>query len=158
MAASSAVRHFCRNIPNIAKIRIPLSTSSPLREIHTSTRCNLREIKEETQADITVVEGIKVKSDRADNVIKDTCLCKLELDMKYTDVLILSQFLRPDGCMLPRHVTGVCAYQQKNLKKLIHKAQRAGLMPNLRPDRRDGKQRQGPMSSWKWKKYNVYFE
>lgn len=43
------------------------------------------------------------------------------------DVLILSQFLRADGCLLPRRVTGVCWGQQQRLKMLVNKAQRAGL-------------------------------
>ncbi len=44
----------------------------------------------------------------------------------FQDVLIISQFLRPDGCVLPRRVTGLCAQAQTRLQKLTHQAQRAG--------------------------------
>lgn len=44
------------------------------------------------------------------------------------DVLIVSQFVRPDGCLLPRRVTGLCNRAQKRMKILVHKAQVAGLL------------------------------
>jgi len=42
------------------------------------------------------------------------------------DVLILSQFLRADGCVLPRTVTGLCYKAQCRLQRLVHQSQRAG--------------------------------
>ena len=45
----------------------------------------------------------------------------------FQDVLILSQFLRDDGCMLPKRATGLCDKAQKNLSRLVWKAQRAGM-------------------------------
>lgn len=53
-------------------------------------------------------------------------MCALELDVKHTDVLILSQFVRSDGCMLPKRITGLCARQQKKIGKLVTMAQKAG--------------------------------
>jgi small subunit ribosomal protein S18 len=52
--------------------------------------------------------------------------CTLGLEIKHTDVLILSQFLRPDGCMLPRRVTGLCKRQQKRISTMVAMAQKAG--------------------------------
>lgn len=52
--------------------------------------------------------------------------CTLGLDIKHTDVLILSQYLRSDGCILPRRITGLCGTQQKNIGTLIKMAQKAG--------------------------------
>lgn len=52
--------------------------------------------------------------------------CTLGLDIKHTDVLILSQYLRSDGCMLPRRVTGLCAVQQRYIGSLVAMAQKAG--------------------------------
>ncbi|XP_041353326.1 39S ribosomal protein S18a, mitochondrial-like [Gigantopelta aegis] len=130
---------------------------------YTSSKCSLKEIHE-TQAENTIiVEGIKVKSEKEDRVLHvhnaDACpLCRLNLDLKYTDVLLLSQFLRADGCVLPRRVTGICAKQQTKVQALVQKAQRAGLMPNYKPDLKDGKERKTLKSQYKWKKYNVYFE
>lgn len=52
--------------------------------------------------------------------------CTLGLDIKHTDVLILSQYLRSDGCILPRRITGLCKTQQKKIGTLIKMAQKAG--------------------------------
>lgn len=64
------------------------------------------------------------------------CICADWVDSIYSltvftwfffqDVLILSQFLRPDGCLLPRSVTGVCQSKQRKLAMLVRKAQQAG--------------------------------
>lgn len=52
--------------------------------------------------------------------------CTLGLDIKHTDVLILSQYLRSDGGMLPRRITGLCNVQQKYIGSLVRMAQKAG--------------------------------
>lgn len=53
-------------------------------------------------------------------------VCASELNIKHTDVLILSQFVRSDGCMLPRRVTGLCRSQQKRISTLVTMAHKAG--------------------------------
>ena len=52
--------------------------------------------------------------------------CTLGLDIKHTDVLILKQYLREDGTMLPRRITGLCSVQQKNIGMMVLMARRAG--------------------------------
>lgn len=52
--------------------------------------------------------------------------CTLGLDLKHTDVLILSQYLRSDGCMLPKRITGLCKKQQRYIGTLVVMAQKAG--------------------------------
>lgn len=54
--------------------------------------------------------------------------CSLGLDIKHTDVLILKQYLRSDGTMMPRRVTGLCAVQQKNIGTMVLMARRAGAL------------------------------
>lgn len=54
-------------------------------------------------------------------------MCNTGLDLKHTDVLILSQFVRSDGCMLPRRITGLCKSQQKRVSTLVTMAQKAGI-------------------------------
>lgn len=89
-----------------------------------------------------VVEGVIVPSPRTElliraenvkespNICPNTCyMCALDLDVKHTDVLILSQFVRSDGCMLPRRITNLCPRQQKKIGKLVTMAQKAGLCP-----------------------------
>lgn len=60
---------------------------------------------------------------------EDKCcpVCASGLDVKHTDVLILSQFVRSDGCMLPKRVTGLCKSQQKRIGNLVTMAQKAGM-------------------------------
>lgn len=57
---------------------------------------------------------------------KPCAICASGLDVKHTDVLILSQFVRSDGCMLPRRITGLCKKQQKRISSMVSMAQKAG--------------------------------
>ncbi|XP_068795587.1 large ribosomal subunit protein mL66 isoform X3 [Struthio camelus] len=50
-----------------------------------------------------------------------------------TDVLLLSQFIRSDGGMLPRRITGLCLEEHKKIAVCVQMAHRAGLLPNHRP-------------------------
>jgi small subunit ribosomal protein S18 len=82
--------------------------------------------------------------------------CSLGLDIKHTDVLIISQYLRPDGCMLPRRVTGLCKRMQKRIGTMVVMAHKAGLLPNLKPAHtrtaREPNNRKG------WKGFNTYYD
>lgn len=78
-----------------------------------------------------IVSADIIPSPREPHVVKNEnpskCpLCSSGLQLKHTDVLILSQFLRSDGCILPRRVTGLCKRQQKLVSNLIIMAQKAG--------------------------------
>lgn len=79
--------------------------------------------------------------------------CHLGLEIKHTDVLILSQYLRDDGCMLPRRTTRLCRRMQKRITTMVAMAQKAGLMPNINPFRMT----RDPAKRKDWKKYNKYF-
>ncbi|XP_055547118.1 28S ribosomal protein S18a, mitochondrial [Wyeomyia smithii] len=141
------------------------SFSSGFRPFSLTATCNLKEIKQTVQNDRLVISADYVPSPRTNQVLqqvteaklsgKQFCpKCTLGLEVKHTDVLILSQFLRSDGCMLPRRVTGLCKRQQRRIGALVIMAQKAGLMPNINPawSKRDPKQR------YQWKKYNKYFD
>lgn len=106
-------------------------------------------------------EGITKQSTRAPKLLPEAAEnqrfcpeCTLGLEVKHTDVLILSQYVRTDGCMLPRRITGLCYRQQRKMGALVTMAQKAGLMPNLAPERskKDPKKRSG------WRKFNKYFD
>ncbi|KAJ8880804.1 hypothetical protein PR048_017275 [Dryococelus australis] len=119
----------------------------------------LKEIQERQEDKTRIVEGVIVPSPREPYLVRTdhggACpLCSLGLDLKHTDVLILSQFLRQNGCMLPRRVTGLCKKQHIRVTKMVQMAQKAGLMSNINPERskKDAKLR------WKWKKFNTYFD
>ncbi|VVC90816.1 28S ribosomal protein S18a, mitochondrial [Leptidea sinapis] len=145
--------------------------SSSLRVFSITKQLNLKEFQESRNGNKLIIEAVSVPSTRTDLLVradkiqdltpavidaeKPVCyLCKLGLDIKHTDVLILSQFVRSDGCMLPRRITGLCSRQQKKVGTMVSMAQKAGLMINLTPSRckKDPKQRYG------YKKFNTYFD
>ncbi|XP_044738386.1 39S ribosomal protein S18a, mitochondrial [Chrysoperla carnea] len=129
------------------------------RQISIFPALRLKEIKETKVGNELVIEGVQIPSPREQYLVKipekDACpVCSLNLNVKHTDVLILSQFVRSDGCMLPRRITGLCKTQQKRIGTMVTMAQKAGLMPNLAPanSKKDPKQR------YRWKKCNTYFD
>ncbi|XP_020799385.1 28S ribosomal protein S18a, mitochondrial [Drosophila serrata] len=134
-------------------------TALQTRNVATTSPRLIKEIQEKQESNVKVFEGVNVESPRAELMLKSACQsnfcpeCTLGLDIKHTDVLILSQYVRSDGCMLPRRITGLCHRQQKKMGTLVTMAQKAGLMPNLAPawSKRDPKKRFG------WRKFNKYF-
>ncbi|KAL0838616.1 hypothetical protein ABMA28_016702 [Loxostege sticticalis] len=147
--------------------------NTAIRSLSTSKPLNIKEIREHKEGTKLVVEAVSLPSPRkdllvrADNIdlpssncdhessVKEPCyMCALGLDVKHTDVLILSQFVRSDGCMLPRRITGLCRRQQKKIGKMVSMAQKAGLMINLTPAwcKKDPKKRKD------YKKFNTYFD
>ncbi|XP_017073555.1 28S ribosomal protein S18a, mitochondrial [Drosophila eugracilis] len=139
--------------------RATRSSFIQVRGLVTTTPKQIKEIQEKQENNVRIFEGVNVESPRADSMLKSACQtkfcpeCSLGLDIKHTDVLILSQYVRSDGCMLPRRVTGLCHRQQKKMGTLVTMAQKAGLMPNLAPtwSKKDPKKRFG------WRKFNKYF-
>lgn len=89
----------------------------------------VNEVKQENE---TVISAEHVDSPRKPYLFPkehaDVCpVCSSGLDLKHTDVLILSQFLRSDGCMLPKRITGLCRVQQRRVATLVTMAQKAGM-------------------------------
>ncbi|XP_022221623.1 39S ribosomal protein S18a, mitochondrial [Drosophila obscura] len=135
------------------------STLWQTRSVATTTPQLIKQIQEKQENNVRTYEGVNIDSERSEKLLKSACQttfcpeCTLGLDVKHTDVLILSQYVRSDGCMLPRRITGLCYRQQKKMGTLVTMAQKAGLMPNLGPSwsKKDPKKRYG------WKKFNKYF-
>ncbi|XP_028903331.1 39S ribosomal protein S18a, mitochondrial isoform X2 [Ornithorhynchus anatinus] len=67
-------------------------------------------------------------------------ICRWNLKYKYSyeDVLLLSQFIRPHGGMLPRRVTGLCQEEHRKIEECVKMAHRAGLLPDHRPELPEG--------------------
>ncbi|KAJ6636355.1 28S ribosomal protein S18a, mitochondrial [Pseudolycoriella hygida] len=130
------------------------------RQISTSSSLFIKQIIVKEDTNSLTISGQIVESPREHLLLKEVnepnfCpKCTLGLDIKHTDVLILSQYLRSDGCLLPRRITGLCTVQQKRISKLVAMAQKAGLMANMAPanSKRNPKKRLG------YKKYNKYFD
>ncbi|KAI8129763.1 hypothetical protein FF38_14217 [Lucilia cuprina] len=130
------------------------------KPITTTAVQHIKEIQQKVEKDTLIIEAVTKPSPRADNMLKAACTekfcpeCTLGLELKHTDVLILSQYVRSDGCMLPKRITGLCHRQQKKIGTLVTMAQKAGLMPNLAPE----KSKKDPKKRYGWKKFNKYFD
>ncbi|KAG5884976.1 hypothetical protein JTB14_000367 [Gonioctena quinquepunctata] len=130
------------------------------RSISVSPKLLLKEIREVQKSEKEmIIYGEILPSEREKFLLKNehpvACpLCASGLEVKHTDTLIISQFVRSDGCMLPRRITGLCRSQQKRMSSLVTMAQKAGLMPNLNP----ANSNKDPKKRYEWKKYNKYFD
>ncbi|XP_075145683.1 mitochondrial ribosomal protein S18A [Haematobia irritans] len=146
-----------------ALLRFPpktlVSNVLSIRTLTTTLVNRIKEIQQRQENNSLIIEGVTKVSPRADNMLKSACVekfcpeCTLGLDIKHTDVLILSQYVRSDGCMLPKRITGLCHRQQKKIGTLVTMAQKAGLMPNLAP----ANSKRDPTKRYGWKKFNKYF-
>ncbi|KAH7731507.1 Protein MRPS-18A [Aphelenchoides avenae] len=58
------------------------------------------------------------------------CTCNVPVKIKYTDVLVLEQFMREDGTVLPKELTGLCKKQQLLVERCVMQAHWAGLFPD----------------------------
>ncbi|CAD6188359.1 unnamed protein product [Caenorhabditis auriculariae] len=50
------------------------------------------------------------------------CTCNVSVKITYKDVLILEQFMRDDGTVLPRQLTGLCKKQQLRVERCVMQA------------------------------------
>uniref|UniRef100_A0A1B6GA39 Large ribosomal subunit protein mL66 n=1 Tax=Cuerna arida TaxID=1464854 RepID=A0A1B6GA39_9HEMI len=130
------------------------------RKFSLSATNRLKTIVESQEGKTLVIEGVISPSTRekvlvkTDPEIKACPLCRLNLNVKHTDVLILSQFVRQDGCMLPKRITGLCSVQQKRVSYMVTMAHKAGLMGKFKPPKADT----NPSHRNQWKKFNTYFD
>ncbi|XP_031636725.1 39S ribosomal protein S18a, mitochondrial [Contarinia nasturtii] len=116
--------------------RIPL-ISQRIQSISTTSALGVKEIKVEQKSKVLEISADLKPSPREATLLKEVhstdkkfCpKCTLGLDIKHTDVLILKQYLREDGTMMPRRITRLCAIQQKNIGTMVLMARRAGLLP-----------------------------
>ncbi|XP_042294530.1 39S ribosomal protein S18a, mitochondrial isoform X1 [Sceloporus undulatus] len=103
----------------------------------------LRQVVEITEGNTTVIEGKVlevVEAPTPPNPSGQCPICRWNLKHKYNyeDVLLLSQFIRSDGGMLPRRITGLCLVEHKKIAVCVQMAHRAGLLPNHRPNLPEG--------------------
>ncbi|XP_054010407.1 39S ribosomal protein S18a, mitochondrial [Hylaeus anthracinus] len=102
------------------------------RNISLSATTYLKEIIEKKEGKTLTIEGTIVPDKHEGRLLKSkngACLvCSSGLDIKHTDVLILSQFMTPNGNILPKRITGLCSVQQKRIGIMIRMAQAAGLL------------------------------
>lgn len=153
----------------LANIHSIVSNTLACRNFATTSNLKLKQIIVTTTGNDTVVEGKPIKSPREGKVLQIEALCrdgskacplcpeKLGTMIHYTDVLIISQFLQPDGKVLPQKATGLCYEANSRLKELTRRARTAGLLPDHNPDVPPGCEMFLPKANYKWKKNNSYF-
>ncbi|XP_033073184.1 39S ribosomal protein S18a, mitochondrial isoform X2 [Trachypithecus francoisi] len=98
-----------------------------------------REVVEIQEGKTTIIEGRLTATPKGSpnppNPSGQCPICRWNLKHKYNydDVLLLSQFIRPHGGMLPRKITGLCREEHRKIEECVKMAHRAGLLPNHRP-------------------------
>ncbi|KAK6639485.1 hypothetical protein RUM43_007758 [Polyplax serrata] len=117
-------------------LKITAARTFDLRALHTTPVFRVRQIIVNKKDDkTTVIEGKYIPSPRTPFLLKfdsnsNKCyLCQLQLNIKHTDVLILSQFVNSKGYVFKKSELGICEEQYKLIKNLIYMAQYAGLLP-----------------------------
>ncbi|KAL2791904.1 39S ribosomal protein S18a, mitochondrial isoform 2 precursor [Daubentonia madagascariensis] len=92
----------------------------------------LREVVEIQEGKTTTIEGritgTPRESPNPPNPSGQCPICRWNLKHKYDyeDVLLLSQFIRPHGGMLPRKITGLCREEHQKIEACVKMAHRAG--------------------------------
>lgn len=87
-----------------------------------------------TKDNMTHIEGFLVSTGREKTLIKtgpsNACvLCRLNLkNLDYTDVMILSQWVKRDGSIATFEESKLCVKQYRKLIKMIGQAQRCNLL------------------------------
>ncbi|CAA3033278.1 28S ribosomal S18a, mitochondrial [Olea europaea subsp. europaea] len=96
---------------------------------------NLKLDIKDTEPETTVIEANPVSTGREGKLVKaahdNACtLCRLNLrNLSYTDVMILSQYIKRNGSLVTYHESKLCSKQYKKIERLIKQAQRCNLIP-----------------------------
>lgn len=109
-----------------------LTVSTSKRLTSTSVEDYL-DLKIEEKENETYIEAVPIPTGREDKLVKvesKACvLCRLNLkNLNYTDVMILSQFIKKDGTIATLHESQLCPKQHWKVRQLITKAQRCNLI------------------------------
>lgn len=109
----------------------------------TVQRRGIRQVVEKQEDKTTVIEGQILDIPAAPQPPNPYAKCpiyrwNLQHKYNYTDVLLLSQFIRSDGGMLPRRITGLCPEEHHKIAVCVQMAHRAGLLPDHKPKLPEG--------------------
>ncbi|XP_041832362.1 39S ribosomal protein S18a, mitochondrial [Melanotaenia boesemani] len=103
----------------------------------------LRQVVEKQDGKTTTIEGQILEVPAGPQPPNPSAKCpiyrwNLQHKYNYTDVLLLSQFIRSDGGMMPRRVTGLCSEEHRKIAICVQMAHRAGLLPDHKPKLPEG--------------------
>ncbi|XP_005745673.1 large ribosomal subunit protein mL66 [Pundamilia nyererei] len=120
------------NLSSLRTISVPQLTSLTIQ------KRGIRQVVEKQDGKTTNIEGLILEVPVGAQPPNPTAKCpiyrwNLQNKYNYTDVLLLSQFIRSDGGMLPRRVTGLCPEEHRKIAICVQMAHRAGLLPDHKP-------------------------
>ncbi|XP_068564368.1 large ribosomal subunit protein mL66 [Cebidichthys violaceus] len=103
----------------------------------------IRQVVEKQEGKTTTIEGQIANVPAGPQPPNPTAKCpiyrwNLQHKYNYTDVLLLSQFIRSDGGMMPRRITGLCPEEHRKIAICVQMAHRAGLLPDHKPKLPEG--------------------
>ncbi|XP_038583129.1 39S ribosomal protein S18a, mitochondrial [Micropterus salmoides] len=103
----------------------------------------IRKVVEKQMENTTMIEGEILDVPAGPQPPNPTAKCpiyrwNLQHKYNYTDVLLLSQFIRSDGGLLPRRITGLCPEEHRKIAICVQMAHRAGLLPDHKPKLPEG--------------------
>ncbi|KAI6235678.1 28S ribosomal protein S18a, mitochondrial [Aphelenchoides besseyi] len=114
-----------------------LFTRSPTsRTVITTAVRSLKKLHEEKNGNVTRISLVDVEEPKPKREFKKNsegcslCTCDIPVKVSYRDVLILEQFMRVDGTVLPKDLTGLCTKQQLRIERCVMQAHWAGLFPD----------------------------
>ncbi|XP_061603039.1 39S ribosomal protein S18a, mitochondrial [Cololabis saira] len=149
MAARTVWRSICTSFTSL-KLGTTGSNINPLQRVDvpqlsalTVQSRGLRQVVEGKEGSTTTIEGKTLDIAPAPQPPNPTAKCpiyrwNLQHKYNYTDVLLLSQFIRSDGGMLSRRITGLCGEEHRKIAICVQMAQRAGLLPDHKPKLPEG--------------------
>ncbi|XP_056150748.1 39S ribosomal protein S18a, mitochondrial [Lampris incognitus] len=127
-----------------SKINASQGILVPQLSIFGTSQCRgIRQVVEKQEGKTTIIEGKILDIPEGPQPPNPTAKCpiyqwNLQHKYNYTDVLLLSQFIRSDGGMLPRRITGLCNEEHRKIAICVQMAHRAGLLPDHRPKLPEG--------------------
>ncbi|XP_031722135.1 large ribosomal subunit protein mL66 [Anarrhichthys ocellatus] len=103
----------------------------------------VRQVVEKQEGKTTTIEGQVANAPAGPQPPNPTAKCpiyrwNLQHKYNYTDVLLLSQFIRSDGGMMPKRITGLCPEEHRKIAICVQMAHRAGLLPDHKPKLPEG--------------------
>lgn len=144
------------------------------RQFHLATLKQIKSIEkiDDKKSNTLIIEGkyiqeddknlLRYDSNNNNNVCSFCKLEKLGIYVQHQDVLVLRQFLKDDGTLLPRKVTNLCNKQYKKLRAIVKHAKNSGLLMNLQQSLLNGqKPKTNPelrMEDLKWNRYYDDYE
>ncbi|GMS89297.1 hypothetical protein PENTCL1PPCAC_11472, partial [Pristionchus entomophagus] len=122
-----------RMLPSASLLRIVHPVKEAVLRFSASSKLNAYKISEKTDGDTTVVSMETVTTDtklQSTDSQCSLCTCNVPVRVSYKDVLILEQFMREDGTVLPAQLTGLCRKQQLHIERCVMQAHWAGIFPD----------------------------